>query len=102
MSTMLKRSAITYVVDEPVVLDEDWNVTLAPGRYVGMLKQEAVSSAGGLAWRPPSYTIELTAEQLENMGTKGMAPPTKAGYTREYDISDQVQSGEIKVSTYTE
>lgn len=90
-----KAEAVTLVVDKPVRLDDDKEVLLAAGRYVGLRKQIGMPTMGGkISWTSPEYKLELTKDQLVAMGAKNVGHYISI----EYDVSGHVKRGEITVA----
>jgi hypothetical protein len=75
---------VRLVVEKDVHLNQ--GVILRPGTYEGRARQDA---RGG-DWLPPVYLLQLTADEVVQMGGR-----VRTGRPNEFDITKHVRSGEV-------
>ena len=81
---------VTFNVTEPVEIEP--GTVLQPGTYSGTEKQIGISTLAGVSWTKPMYRLELSADDLENMGLN-----SRNLISIEYDVSKLVSLGKISI-----
>jgi hypothetical protein len=90
VATKLKSQDIRLRVIRPVLLGKEFR--LAVGVYRGSKKQLGVPLTGGeIQWRLPEFVVELSKDQLVDMGAKNVG----SLLTVEYDITRYVRGGDV-------
>jgi hypothetical protein len=89
--TKVKTRLVTLESSQPIEIEP--RLFLPPGEYGAEEKQLGVALMGGIQWTKPEYRIELTAEQLRQMGL----PQTSNLLSVEFDVGKFVHSGEFVI-----
>jgi hypothetical protein len=71
MATKYRMELVRLVVEKDVHLNQ--GVILRPGAYEGRVRQDAK----GDDWLPPVYLLELTADEIMQMGGRARTGPSE-------------------------
>jgi hypothetical protein len=74
-------------------IELDTGVILPPGSYSGARMRTRDDLPGGVRWTPTRYRIELTAEQIANIGAKVQPHQT----FEEIDVTKFVRRGSLTI-----
>ena len=91
MATRIEKHPVTLVAPRDVELAG--GVVLPAGRYSGLRKQVGMQGHSGVSWTRPSYSIELTAEEIKSFGGK----PQRGLISDALNVTKYVKSGDIEV-----
>jgi hypothetical protein len=90
MPTKIERVPVDYFVRKPVEIEP--GVVLSAGEYSGTKTRTGLLTTKGVSWTSAEYRLELSAEDLEEMGLN-----ERDLVSADYDLTGFVKLGLIEV-----